>query len=193
MYLVFDTETTGKPKKWNLPYTNTDNWPRLVQLSWLVFNKNYEEIDRQDHIIFPEGFTIPSSVVKVHGISTARAKKEGKSLVEVLEKFAKAIEHSDYLIGHNISFDENVAGAEFVRTDIANTLFATPRICTMKQSTEHCKLPGKYGYKWPSLAELHFKLFGEKFSDAHNALADAEATARCFFKLLTLNALKLKG
>jgi len=192
VYLVFDTETTGRPKKWNLPYTNTENWPRLVQLSWLVFNKSYEEIDRQDHIIFPEGFTIPSAVVKIHGISTARAKKEGKSLVKVLEKFAKAIDSSDYLIGHNISFDENVTGAEFVRTGIDNQLFTTSRICTMKQSTDYCKLPGKYGYKWPSLAELHFKLFGEKFSDAHNALVDAEATARCFIKLHTLNALKLE-
>ncbi len=191
MYLVFDTETAGKPKRWNLPYTDTDNWPRMVQISWLIFDKHYEEIDRQDHIIFPEGFTIPPSVVKIHGISTARAKKEGKPLRTILEKFAEAIENSDYLIGHNISFDENVTGAEFVRTDIENKLFSTPRICTMKKSTDYCQLPGKYGYKWPALSELHFKLFGEEFADAHNALADAEATARYFFKLLTLNALKL--
>jgi len=112
-------------------------------------------------------------------------------LIEILEKFAEAIENADYLIGHNISFDENVMGAEFVRTGIANQLFESTRICTMKQSTDYCKLPGKYGFKWPSLAELHFKLFGEKFSDAHNALVDAEATARCFIKLHRLNALKL--
>lgn len=191
MYLIFDTETAGKPKKWNLPHTDTNNWPRMVQLSWLIFDKHYEKTDRQDHIIFPEGFTIPSSVVKIHGISTERAKKEGKPLTTVLEKFAKAIEPSDYLIGHNISFDENVTGAEFVRKSIANQLFTTPRICTMKKSTDYCQLPGKYGYKWPSLGELHFKLFGEEFSDAHNAIADAEATARCFFKLLSLKALKL--
>jgi hypothetical protein len=28
MYLIFDTETTGLPKKWNAPITDIDNWPR---------------------------------------------------------------------------------------------------------------------------------------------------------------------
>jgi len=191
MYLIFDTETAGRPKKWNLPHTDTNNWPRMVQLSWLVFDENHGETDRQDHIIFPEGFTIPAAVVKIHGISTERAKKEGKPLKIVLEKFAQAIDNVDYLIGHNISFDENVTGAEFIRTGIPNQLFETTRICTMKKSTDYCQLPGKYGYKWPSLAELHFKLFSKNFDDAHNAIADAEATARCFFKLLTIKALNL--
>ena len=31
-YLFFDTETTGLPKNYNAPITDTDNWPRLVQL-----------------------------------------------------------------------------------------------------------------------------------------------------------------
>ena len=26
MYLIFDTETTGLPKKWNAPLTDSDNW-----------------------------------------------------------------------------------------------------------------------------------------------------------------------
>ena len=35
MYLFFDTETTGLPKRWNAPVTEVDNWPRLVQLAWI--------------------------------------------------------------------------------------------------------------------------------------------------------------
>ena len=34
MYLIFDTETTGLPKKWNAPVTDSDNWPRCIQLAW---------------------------------------------------------------------------------------------------------------------------------------------------------------
>ena len=34
MYLVFDTETTGLPKKWNAPLSDSENWPRCVQLAW---------------------------------------------------------------------------------------------------------------------------------------------------------------
>ena len=30
MYLIFDTETTGLPKKWNAPISDTDNWPTSI-------------------------------------------------------------------------------------------------------------------------------------------------------------------
>lgn len=36
-YLFIDTETTGLPKEYDAPYTDIDNWPRLVQLAWIVF------------------------------------------------------------------------------------------------------------------------------------------------------------
>ncbi|MDZ7774594.1 MAG: DNA polymerase III subunit alpha [Bacteroidales bacterium] len=47
-------------------------------------------------------------------------------------------------------------------------------------------LPGGKGggYKRPNLTELHQKLFGETFDEAHNATADVEATARCFLELV---------
>ena len=32
----FDTETTGLPRDWNAPLRDLDNWPRLVQLAWLL-------------------------------------------------------------------------------------------------------------------------------------------------------------
>ena len=63
------------------------------------------------------------------------------------------------------------------------SLFLKPKCCTMKSSTNYCKLPGKKGFKSPRLAELHQILFGEGFDNAHNALADVEATARCFWEL----------
>jgi DNA polymerase-3 subunit alpha len=34
MFLIYDTETTGLPKNYNAPLTDSDNWPRLVQLAW---------------------------------------------------------------------------------------------------------------------------------------------------------------
>lgn len=53
----------------------------------------------------------------------------------------------------------------------------------MESSTDYCKLPGPYGYKWPSLSELHYKLFNHNFEEAHNANIDVKACAKCFFKL----------
>ena len=34
MFLIFDTETTGLPKKWNAPLSDSENWPRCIQLAW---------------------------------------------------------------------------------------------------------------------------------------------------------------
>ena len=34
MFLVYDTETTGLPGNYKAPLTDSENWPRLVQLAW---------------------------------------------------------------------------------------------------------------------------------------------------------------
>ena len=183
MYLIFDTETTGLPKSWNAPVEDKDNWPRMVQLAWVQCDASGKEIARHSYIIKPEGFTIPSDVVKIHGITTERAIKEGTDLKKVLMEFSKAISDSTVLVAHNMSFDEKIVGAEFLRANIGNRLFETRRICTQKLSTDFCKLPGPYGYKWPSLPELHSVLFKDDFKEAHDAAIDAVICSKCFFAL----------
>ena len=53
----------------------------------------------------------------------------------------------------------------------------------MKSMTDIMQLPGPYGFKYPSLNELHNWLFGCSFEGAHDALDDVKATAKCFFEL----------
>jgi len=57
------------------------------------------------------------------------------------------------------------------------------KICTMQSTTDICKLPSQYGFKWPSLQELHKFLFGCDFEGAHDASDDVTAMAKCFFEL----------
>ena len=188
-YLLFDTETTGLPKNWKAPVTDVANWPRMVQIAWLMFDENGKRIDQQDYIVKPEGYTIPDDAAEVHGITTEIAMKEGKDLTEVLQKFAEAIAATDYIVAHNISFDEKIIGAEFVRKKFRTKWFSKKQICTMEESTDFCKIPGNYGYKWSNLTELHTKLFGSGFEEAHNAVADISATAKCFWELKRLGVI----
>ncbi|TAJ12847.1 3'-5' exonuclease [Marinilabiliaceae bacterium JC017] len=183
MYLFFDTETTGLPRNYKAPVTDINNWPRLVQLAWMVFDEGGKQLEIGDYIIKPEGFIIPKEAANIHGITTQKAMAEGVNLHELLVAFNELVEESKVLVAHNISFDEKIMGAEFVRKEIKSPLFKKKRLCTMHASTNYCRLPGNYGYKWPRLSELHIKLFGENFEEAHNARADIEATARCFWKL----------
>lgn len=188
MYLVYDTETTGLPKNWNAPISDSENWPRMVQISWQVHDVLGNLIEVKNYIIKPEGYEIPYAVVKVHGITTERAIQQGVALDFVLEEFNKALALSKSVIGHNISFDNNIIGAEFHRKGIQTSLFSMNIIDTKDEGTNYCKLPGGRGggYKWPKLEELHLSLFGSKFAEAHNAAADVEATARCFLEMIRL-------
>lgn len=183
MYLFFDTETAGLPRNWKASHLKYDNWPRLVQIAWIQYDNEGNEIDSQDFIIRPDGFKIPYKTAQIHGITTARALKEGVDLVPVLEQFNQKISESENIVAHNISFDERVMGAEFVRNGIETDLFEKNLICTMKTTTTFCQIPGSFGFKWPSLAELHYAVFERDFVNAHNAKADIEATANCYWEL----------
>ena len=192
MYLIFDTETTGRPKDYNAPLTDFDNWPRLVQLAWQIHDEKGELVDVQNFIVKPEGFEIPHGVVKIHGITTERALKEGKPLEEVLSVFNEALAKVNTVVGHNVEFDLNITAVEYLRKGIKTNLLELNAVDTKDLSTDYCKLPGGRGgkYKWPTLGELHQKLFGEDFDAAHNAMADVQATARCFLELIRLGVIK---
>ena len=190
MYLFFDTETTGLPRNYKAPASDTNNWPRMVQIAWRLNDEKGKEIDAQDFIIKPEGYIIPKEASNVHRITTERANAEGVDLEIVLESFSQLINEAKYLVAHNISFDEKIIGAEFYRKNVANKFHKIKTICTMHSTTNFCKIPGNYGYKWPKLQELHYKLFGEKFKEAHNAAADIDATVKCFWKLKELKIIQ---
>ncbi|MCO6468425.1 MAG: 3'-5' exonuclease [Bacteroidales bacterium] len=183
MYLFFDTETTGLPKRWRAPVSDLDNWPRLVQLAYLYYDSDGNQISSGDFIIKPEGFTIPVEASRIHRISTERALREGQPIKDVLQHFQSLIEQASYLVAHNMSFDEKIIGAEFLRNGMPNSVESIKKICTKESSTNFCAIEGPYGYKWPKLDELHRKLFGTGFEEAHNAAVDINATAKCFWEL----------
>lgn len=183
MYLFFDTETTGLPLNWKAPVEDTDNWPRMVQIAWMLYDRDGSEIESKDYIIKPENYTIPAEVSSIHGITTERAIKEGKNLEDVLNIFQNLTNEARFLVAHNMSFDEKIIGAELLRKNMKNSLDMREKICTMKQTADFCCIKGRYGNKWPKLSELHSKLFQSDFEDAHNAAVDIKITAKCFWEL----------
>src|SRR5690554_2173624 len=187
MYLIFDTETTGLPRNWSAPITDTDNWPRCVQIAWQLHDAMGNVVEHQDYLIKPVGFNIPFDSERVHGISTELALEQGIPLQEVLEKFNTAFAKAKFVVGHNVGFDLNVMGCEFHRYLVDTELNNKPILDTCTEDTaELLKLPGGRGgrFKLPTLTELYQFLFQESFSEAHNATADVEATTRAFLELI---------
>jgi DNA polymerase-3 subunit alpha len=187
MYLIFDTETTGLPKRWDAPLTDSENWPRCIQIAWQIHDSKGGLVVHQDYLIQPEDFTIPFDSEQIHGISTALAMAEGVSLSTVLADFQKALDGVHYIVGHNVSFDRNIMGAEFLRAGLSDPLEEKPVIDTCTEETAQlCQLPGGRGgkFKLPTLGELYHFLFQQSFEEAHNATADVEATSRAFLELI---------
>ena len=77
MYLIFDTETTGLPKCWDAPFTDTDKWSRCIQIAWQLHDDMGNCIDHQDYLVKPEGFNTPFDTEKTYGISTEIGQKQG--------------------------------------------------------------------------------------------------------------------
>ncbi len=190
--VFFDTETTGLPRDYNAPSSKLDNWPRLVQLAWVVSDYDGNVISSENHIIIPNGFEIPSISAAIHGITTSIAKSKGENLIDVIDKFLCVLQNATAIAGHNISFDQHIVEAEILRCGRSNILKDMPSYCTMKLSANYCNiLNSNKEVKWPSLQELHYKLYREKFEGTHNAMADIKATHRCFFTLVKLGVIKL--
>ena len=189
MYLFFDTETTGIPRNYKAPVSDLGNWPRLVQIAWLLVDAENQEIECAEHIVKPDGFTIPADAAAVHGITTQIAATQGIELGRVLAAVSAGMGKASTLFAHNMSFDEKILGAEFLRAGLANRVESMQRRCTMQESTNYCRLPGRYGFKWPSLQELHLKLFNQPLEGAHRALVDVRACARCYAELKRLKVM----
>jgi DNA polymerase-3 subunit alpha len=187
MYLIFDTETTGLPKRWDAPITDTNNWPRCIQIAWQLHDEMGKLLEHQDYLVKPDGFNIPYDAERIHGISTELAQVDGISLGEVLEKFNVALGKAKFIVGQNLGFDLNIMGCEFYRLGVVSTMSKMLVLDTCTEVTASLlKLPGGRGgrFKLPTLTELHSYLFNKGFGEAHNATADVEATTRCFLELI---------
>lgn len=194
MFLIFDTETTGLPRNYNAPLSDSDNWPRVVQIAWQLHDAKGNLLHSNSIIVKPEGFTIPFMAEQVHGISTDRALREGRELHATMQEFVEVLKQTKYLCGHNIDFDLSIVGAEFYRLGLENYFEGKPVIDTKNDEvTNFCAIPGGKGgkFKWPKLEELYKKLFNAGFDEAHNAAFDVEATTKCFFELIKRSVIKV--
>lgn len=186
MYLFFDTETTGLPKKKHASMHKVTNWPRIVELGWVLTDQQGTVIEEEGLLVRPDGFTIPAASTAIHGITTEQATGQGAEIREVLTRFLVALQQSELICGHHISFDHRVVGAELVRAGMQVDLLDRPRFCTMEASKALSKPAAGHRPRPLSLSALYLHLFNEPFTGAHRALADAKGCAACFFAIRDL-------
>jgi len=193
MYLVVDCETNGLPQRHGAGYADIADWPRAVQVAWGLYDGEERLVSSAAHVVRPDGFTIDARSVRFHGITTARAKAEGRPIASVLAELSAAAAESQIVIAHNSEFDGCVLAAEYLRLEQNPPFTPESMVCTMKRSADYCHLSGgPHGKKWPTLEELHFVLFRSRVDRVHDAAVDAAACARCFFELKNRGVIRIE-
>lgn len=180
-FLFIDTETTGIPKRWNLPYSETDNWPSAVQVSWMICDENGKEIKRENFYIDDEDLKISFRSFKVHGITKEFLSRNGQKRKSVLEQLSSDIhKYRPLITGHFTEFDIHTLSSDYYRAGLENPFLYSQFYCTMLKSKDYVINPEASYFR---LNQLYEFLFNEKMERSHNAMIDAEATAKCFFEI----------
>lgn len=181
MYLVIDTETNGLPDMRNMKYGDyplyTDlekyNTARIIQISFMLCDEKFNEIEIHDYIIKREQFEINNH--EFHNI-TNEISDNGKNFDEVIDIFMNTLKKCKYIVAHNINFDINVIKSEFYRRNYINfikELYKYQQICTVKKFKFVVKAKNKYNkIKDPSLKELFHFAFNKEMEYAHNSKYD---------------------
>ncbi len=190
MFLLFDVSTNGRPKNWKAHFTDTFSWPKLLHITWLLYDKAGNLTEEGDYRINPLSMELDPTALKLAGLTEDTLKTDGTSIKIVLEEFCKAVDKSMYIFAFNLQYSENVILAELYRNNMDHKFMQAERFCLMRESTYFCRIPGRDGgFKWPTLTELHAKLFKVGYEGAGNASKDIMAISRCFNKLLNLGQL----
>ena len=196
--LIFDTETTSKAD-FKLPSYHPTQ-PHLVQLGMILVDTSNWITKAQLSMLVKlrEGITIDKGAESTHGISSEQCNRFGVHPDTAAGIFCDLYQQSDILVAHNLQFDSIVMEAALHRScstrknklsKLMDENDDKQRICTMHESTELVKLPGKHGnnYKWPSLSETYsFITSGEELEGGHDALVDANA-CKSIFRYLVEN------
>ena len=191
MYIFFDTETNGLPKNYNAQSTDVNNWPQIIQIAWAMYDENEKIVREENYLIdVPFDFEMNEKAQEIHGFSKDTITKYGICIESAMKRFAQACSQSSIIIAHNMNFDSNIVLCEMERLELKNEMITFENVvkfCTMEESKEFVGIKNSFGYKWPKLQELHEKLFNEGFDNAHDAMVDIRATAKCYFELKRLN------
>lgn len=189
MYLIFDCSATRAPLSYDAPYSDSFNWPRLLHLSWILVDEDLKLKEDFNAIIKPSNFNVTDATLEPLHIKREDL-ENGEDLLDVLEQFNNTVKKASFGFSHNLKFNESIILSEYVRNKQNGELAALETYCLMQESTYYCQIPSRIGgYKWPSLQELHAKIFNHKYSPSNNARADVIASAKSFIALKKMRML----
>lgn len=163
---TFDLETTG---------VDTRN-ARIVTACIAVLDAAGTVLERHDWLADP-GIEIPAQASAVHGITTARARAEGRDATEVVreitERLRELLAAGTALVVYNAPYDLSLLAAECARHGVEPLRDPSPIIdpLVIDQAVDRYR-------RGKRTLEVTAELYGVPLDGAHDAGADAIAAGR---------------
>ena len=129
----------------------------------------------RNYIIKRDNFSIGNS--DFHGITDAISDNKGVSLNFALEQLYASLLECNYIVAHNLLFDEHIILNHAYRVGdplLGGRWHSMKKICTMKDIVRTSK--------YVKLQKLYQYYFDTTFEGAHNAMNDVNACAECFIQ-----------
>jgi len=124
--LFFDTETNGLPKNRYAPYTSTEMWPHVIQISWqIVDTDSWQVIKEEDHFLKPRAVW-DKEAERIHQIPESIAKNFGKDPVDVFKLLKDDLLLCSSMVAHNMTFDKTAIMSELQRLYISGQYTISP-------------------------------------------------------------------
>lgn len=136
-------------------------------------------------IQLPEGVEFSPEAAAVNGLTPEICRRWGRPLQEVMAALDSLADKAEVIVAFSHHFDMKflkIGCARILGGDVMRTRFESKRkFCTMEASARHIKGPKERFIKL-DLAYKYF--FPEGFANAHNALADANASRKIYHQLM---------
>lgn len=176
---VFDLETTGIDVETS----------RIVSAHVGVLNAAGELVEQWDWLADP-GVEIPEQATAVHGISTERARSEGRPAREVIAEIVgtlqRLLDRGLAITIYNAPYDLSVLNREAVRYGVPPLVAPSPIIDPLILD----KAVDRYR-KGKRTLEAAALFYGVDLTDAHDASADAVAAGRVAQAMVRLHLERL--
>ncbi len=170
MYAVLDTETTGFSKQ-----------DRVIEVGVAICDPAGNTTGSWGTLIDP-GRGVSPGVTEIHGIT--RRMLDGAPTFEEVAAFLCQVLRGRLFVAHNAPFDARMLTQEFTRLGMSVPLGKGQYVCTMQRAKQLWPEAGSH-----KLGDL-CPTFGIDLTDAHEALNDAQATAK-LLRVMLLNGLDL--
>lgn len=166
-YLIFDTETTGLPKKNDFSLIN------MIELGYIILDEDFKIVKESNNLI-KGNFEIPEIITKLTGITKNKTDENGDNIDLVLKEFINDIRSVDYILAHNNRFDLGILKKEMERL---NNLYYYNNIVNKKINLDTIPIFKTYidkktieNYKLQTIFSHFYK--DEDFIQTHRAIDD---------------------